>query len=249
MTAVSILTTINKLSDFKFSYMRSISSQTFKGTFEIVIVADTFEEIHLLEIKRFSSQLKEELKVDVIFLKSHIVDRGASLNLAIASARSNVLAIHDLDDFWLPTKIENQLRALNGRNIAILATESINLRNCTYLSLLRYRIPLSNYKVQSIRELGPKSFLFTNPLAHSSILFRSDLGLSYREMIISQYDYHFYIDAILANHNISVVNQPLTLIAHHANNSFMNSSKLLYKLRFLRGLVSYWYRLMLFLIF
>lgn len=243
MTSVSILTTINKLNDFRSSYLESIARQTFNGTIEIIIVADTHNNVDLLEIYQFSLDLQKKLNIKVNFLRSPVVDRGASLNLGIASSKCNYVAIHDLDDFWLPTKIEHQVYVLEGQNVDIVATSYTILADCTALSLIAFPVHAHRSNIPYVSNLSIRDFMLANPLAHSSICFRRASGLRYREKIHSQYDYCFYVDALLSKHKIATIKRNLTLIAHHSTNSFMKKSAYLYKIRFASQLVSFWSRI------
>lgn len=89
---------------------RSLQSQTFKD-FEWIIVDDNSSDNSIFLIQDFQS-IDHRVKY---FKNDHNMGAGFSRNLALDNARGEYVAFLDVDDFWLPDKLERSLLFMNER--------------------------------------------------------------------------------------------------------------------------------------
>lgn len=100
--------------------IKSVLSQTCED-FEIILVDDASTDL--------TEQVAHDLKSEKIFYTKHKKNLGsaAARNSGIALARGKYLCFLDSDDYWLPTKLDQQKNLIDSEDAQVLGGQSIKV--------------------------------------------------------------------------------------------------------------------------
>lgn len=122
MTEVSvIIPTFNRLVKVSRAIL-SVLSQTF-ADFEIIVIDDGSVDETLDSLDRFNGEIR---------IIRHSINRGVSeaRNSGIRASRAQLIAFLDSDDYWMPEKLDVQVKFfLENPDAMICQTEEIWIRN------------------------------------------------------------------------------------------------------------------------
>lgn len=187
-------------SQWIMSAVDSILSQTFRD-FEFIIICDDPQRQDMTG--RIMS-----IKDERILLIANRENLGLtkSLNKGIASSSGEYIARMDADDVAMKDRLARQVDFLDRhREVSVCATD-VHLINAEGKIVRRNR-----YR----RKLSPDNLFITNPIAHSSVMFRRDLletrSPLYNEAYRFAQDYELWQHLILKGHIIRIIPAPLLL--------------------------------------
>ena len=154
-------------------YLKSILEQTFTN-FEVIIVDDK-------SVDKTYSKLKKETNLDKRFLiirlnkEKKVNGPYLARNTAMDLSRGKYICFLDIDDYWLPNKLQ--------RNYEIL-TENKSLK-FIYSSYLRYDLKKKQYFLRSPIVIGNLnlSLNFYNPIPLLTVCFERDYYQKYKVQI------------------------------------------------------------------
>ncbi len=150
-----------------------------------------------------------------IRLLRNLTNRGVvgARNRSFAAARGPFVAILDQDDLSRPRRLEAQVAYLDGHPNCVLVATDIEVMEAGHLRESRY---------SGLGATGPVVLRWmlhiTNPLIHSSVMFRADavrtLGTYLRQDYALCEDYDFYL-RMLALGEIAILPERLTVLREH----------------------------------
>lgn len=98
--------------------VEAIIAQTYKD-WELIIVDDCSPDLETVEVLKSVKAMDERIRV----LRAKVNGgAGAARNIAIEEAKGRYLAFCDSDDWWYPTKLEEQLRFMEENNYPFTCT-------------------------------------------------------------------------------------------------------------------------------
>ena len=213
---VSVLMSVHNGEKYLRESVTSILSQTLHNL-ELIIVDDGSNDSTRTILNSLSDS-----RINFINNKYNI-GLTKSLNKALNFAKGKYVARHDSDDISLPYRLEKQKRELEKENLTLCATGVYHMYN---ESKIRVRhIPPSNQNVLN------KILLRKNVLTHSSIMFRNNLGIRYRDKFYYAQDYDLYLRLISENTKIGVL--PECLLKYRVSNASISLSKRVYQFLFM----------------
>lgn len=138
---------------------------------------------------------------------------GAARNAAIAAARGEYVAILDADDIAMPERIERQVTEIQVRHVDLVGSwyRVINEQGTT----------IDSRKTPIEPALLRQRLAFFNPIAHSSVLLRTQLlrRYPYPESLRFGEDYRLWVTLALNGH--SMHNLPEYLLAYRRDAGFL----------------------------
>ncbi len=213
----SVITPVKNGEKFLNRYLRSLFEQTFTN-FEVIIVDDK-------SIDHSYSKLKKETKFDkrfsIIRLNSEKEIKGPYLarNTAINLSKGKYICFLDIDDYWLPNKLQRNYEKLS---------ENKSLK-FIYSNYLRYNLKSKKYFLRCpiiIRNIH-FSLIFFNPIPLLTVCFKRDLLESnLRFKAVNHEDFLFWNDLMprLSKEMICLDDKPLSIYSVY--DSSISSSKL-----------------------
>ena len=116
-----------------------------------------------------SSYCRTDNRVKVIVCH----ERGVAnaLNLGLAQASGTLIARLDADDMMSSSRIQKQLKLISRNSEIALVASQISYIDSDGMSIGKSKYPSGEMKLF-------KNFLFRNPIAHPSVMFRKDYALS-----------------------------------------------------------------------
>lgn len=212
---ISVFMTIKNGQNFIQRSIRSVLNQTVLPK-EIVIVDDGSTDDTPLMVQDLANQAD----IPIILINTSGLGRAKSLNLAIQNCTGNWVANLDVDDYWLPHKLEMQAALMKTEpNAKIIITESI----------IHYEKQTVSFENENIgfdliyTKLDQRAFYARNPVNHSSIIFCKeafDRVGRYNELLNKQIDYDLWIRFLISQQIFYRVDIPLTVKYLHSNQSF-----------------------------
>lgn len=161
---VSIIMSVYNGEKYLFESIESIINQTFKD-FEFIIINDGSIDTSLEIIQNFQA-------IDKRIVLINRENRGliSSLNEGMSIACGEYIARMDADDISYPQRIQKQVDFLQRNQHIDLCGSWIRTFNENNSKLYKY--PQFDIQIKA-------TFLFQNPLAHPSIMFRKNLFSNY----------------------------------------------------------------------
>ena len=160
---ISVVMPAYNVQDYIGRAIESILNQTLKD-FELIIINDASTDKTLSIIKEYS---KRDSRIRIINNKRNL-QIAESLNKAIRTARSNIIARMDADDFSFPNRLEIQYELLNSnQEIAIVGADMIVV-NQKGGEIFERKYPASSIELKKIM------FKYS-PFAHPVVMFRKDV--------------------------------------------------------------------------
>lgn len=161
--AVSIVISVHNDAATLARALRSVEEQTFSN-FEVVAINDASSDNTGAILDKSQKKLGPERFQ--ILTNSRNLGLTKSLNLGILSARTDLIARLDADDWWEPAKLATQLQYLQSH-------PDIGLLGCAYVN---------HYQTHSrtvhppLTDAAVRKYIFRrNPFAHSAVVFRKGL--------------------------------------------------------------------------
>jgi len=133
----------------------SIINQTYKE-WELIIGVNG----HQSESPVYNIAKKYKSQATILDLH-HIKGKSAALNEMLKYCKYDWVSLLDVDDKWLPKKLESQLE--------FMTTYDVIGTNCKYFGRL------NNYPVIPVGDIGNHNFINGNPVINSSCLLRKEL--------------------------------------------------------------------------
>ena len=155
---ISILIPIHNGIRYIDEALISVLDQTYTN-YEVIIGVNGFQEnSEVFKIANSYSDFDNIKVLDLYFIKG----KSNALNHMIKEAQYNWIALLDVDDKWLPTKLEEQIKYVNKYDV--IGT------NCKYFGDLNVspKLPFG--------DLSEFDFLSYNPVINSSCLIKKDLA-------------------------------------------------------------------------
>ena len=161
---ITILMPIKNGIEFIDESVQSILAQTYTD-WELIIGINGHAEdsdVHN-RAKPYASQSNRVNQIRVVVLPSACTGKSAALNemLTMCSPKSEWISLLDVDDKWLPTKLESQIPYMSKFDV-------IGTR-CSYFgdSTITFQLPVG--------DITTFNFLSDNPIINSSCLIRKEL--------------------------------------------------------------------------
>lgn len=162
MPKISVLMTVFNAENFLRESLESLVNQDFID-WEAIVVENGSKDSSRKILASFS-----DFRIKPIYFEENI-GRTEALNIALANANSDYVAILDADDIALRTRFSVQIRKLNSvENLGLVGSwaEFIDSKG----------IFLQIKKGPVDHETIIKKFATQNPFVHSSVMFRRDLA-------------------------------------------------------------------------
>ena len=125
---VSVVITVYNRSAYLPTAVKSVLNQTYKN-FELIIVDDCSDDETYFSIMPF---LKDSRLTYYFLKKNHGVSYAR--NFGIKKSKGELIAFLDSDDYWLPQKLEKQIKFLIERKLSICQTEEIWIRRGKFVN-------------------------------------------------------------------------------------------------------------------
>lgn len=139
----------------------SILSSEYPGALRVLVVHDQSEPDHTLESDASLGLVPTARTVSVL-TNSRSSGLAGARNTGLLAADADLVAFCDDDDTWLPTKLLQQVRALDGEPAAELVCCGIDVRydDTSHLRVLDQReITLTDLLRDRLTELHPSTFV------------------------------------------------------------------------------------------
>ena len=132
----------------------------------------------------------------------------ASLNIAIVSAKGDMIVRMDADDIAFKDRVQKQVQyLLDHPAIDIVGTHAVFFETNTQSPMANWELDLNTITPSSIK----KALTWENCMIHPSICMRSEIAKSllYNEHQKNYEDYDLWLRATADNINIAKINEPL----------------------------------------
>jgi glycosyltransferase involved in cell wall biosynthesis len=180
---------------------------------EVVVVVDGKVGPDLTEVL---GEFDRDPRVRV--LQPGRVGRGAALNIGLADARAEFIAIQDSDDESHPLRFERQLRCFAEHpDLDLLATDAVN--SFEHGAHADWDVPPGPDRVVAV----DRQLLTRNVLVHTSVMARRSLFdrlLGYDSSRQRYFDYDLYLRARTIGAHMARLVTPLVLLRAHNQQSF-----------------------------
>ena len=171
--------------------LRSVLNQTLSD-FEVIVIDDGSID-KTIEILRDYELQDQRVRV---FLVDKNGGPGPARNIGIQHSRGELIAFLDSDDFWLPEKLETQIKLFSNKKVIITYTSVLFLNSKGFIKGI----------IKSRPKVGLKEMYFTNRVTTSSAMFRKDLdGSKTMPAIRNREDYAYWLDLLKKIQDISLV--------------------------------------------
>jgi glycosyltransferase involved in cell wall biosynthesis len=196
---ISILMPIYNGIEYINDSVQSVLDQKFQDWELIIAVNGHPQNSMVFKIAKDYENIDNRVRVYDFF---DFKGKANTLNGMIVFCKYDYIAILDVDDIWLPTKLETQVKILQDDIYDVVGTK------CVYFENLEGTIP----KIPS-GDISEFNFREVNPIINSSSVLRKDLGY-WSEDFAGVEDYHlwmrlrkvgkkfFNIDEVLVKHRI-----------------------------------------------
>lgn len=223
---ISVIMTVKNGSLFVKRSIESILNQTFLPR-EIVIVDDGSSDETCTLIDSIALRSNTLIKL----IRTSGIGRSKALGLAVEKCSYEWIANLDVDDYWLPNKLELQAEVVSKVPEAnIVTTQSHILYEGEKDSFIKNQ--LSNIPLV-YKRLDKIAFYAKNPVNHSSVLFRKSLYESvggYNNSLKKQIDYDLWAKFILNSEVFYQIETPLTVKYLHRMQNFEAKNILSYRI-------------------
>ena len=152
MPSVSVIIPYYKKINYIKKTINSVLNQTFQD-FEIILIYD--DDI-LDDLTTLENEYKKNTKIKII-KNSNNLGAGISRNIGIKHASGEIISFLDADDFWLPEKLNKQLKFMSENN---------------------YDFTFCNYEKKLSEKKNIKIISLKKKIGYKDLLKSCDFGLS-----------------------------------------------------------------------
>ena len=134
------------------------------------------------------------------FLGSKNICLGAARALATKEASGHWLAFLDVDDFWYENKLEIQISAINGKDVALCygGVEEVDAHS----KILRKKIPKYFYGDMLAKQLNQFDINMVTPLINKSYLIKYEIN--FNPLITASEEYNLFIRVLAKGNGLSI---------------------------------------------
>jgi len=179
ITMISILMPIYNGIEYINESVTSVLDQTFEQWELIIAVNGHTENSFVYQIAKEYQEMDKRIRV---YDFCQIQGKSNTLNAMIGFCRYDYVAILDVDDLWLPTKLERQVQILRETKYDVIGTKCVYFEN---LSGIIPQIPHGDISTFNFREV--------NPIINSSVVLRKELA-KWEEQWCGVEDYHLWMN-------------------------------------------------------
>jgi glycosyltransferase involved in cell wall biosynthesis len=208
---ISILIPLYNGIEFLEQSLTSVINQTYKD-WELIIGINGHPPNSFIEkkannlVQTYNSN--SLFHIQVIYYETK--GKPATLNKMVDDSKGDYIAILDVDDYWLPEKLENQLPYLYEYDV--IGT------HCQYFG------DSNNYPNIPFGDISKFDFFLVNPIINSSVLIRKELANWDEENIyyfVDDYDLWFKLYSL--NKKFFNIKKVLCMHRSHKNSMFNNT--------------------------
>jgi len=210
MPKVSVIIPAYNAMSYLPEAVESVLRQTFTA-FEVLLINDGSSD----EITQWAAGITDP-RVKLISQKNQGV--SAARNTGIAQAQGEYIAFLDADDLWEPTKIEKQVRVLDGNPVVGLVDTWVVLAN--ERGKPTDKIWISKSEGDVWQQIAEENLLTcgSTPMLRSCCF--ETVGIFDRNLRIAE-DWDMWI-RVASCYSFAVVKEPLVFYRQHANNTSKN---------------------------
>ena len=204
---VSIIMSVHNGMPFLHEAIDSILSQTIQA-FEFIIIDDGSTDLTPTVLERYQSL---DRRVRVIKLEENL-GLPTCLNIGIDQSKGKYIARMDADDISLPYRLEEQVKFLEDH-------PDIDMAGTGYIVIDDFGKNKGAYLVSADPAVIKWSFIFSNPIAHPSVMIRTSTlkkNGGYDEQCLRSQDYDLWW-RISLDGRISNVQKVCLLFRRHEN--------------------------------
>ena len=153
------------------------------------------------------------------FKSNNLTNLSTARNLAIKESNGRYVCFLDTDDFWEPTKLNQQLKIIKKKQFALVYS------NFLFKNFKNNKVKLAEKSINNLNVIN--NFLKKYPVSISSVMFDKKLisDIYFDENYHCIGDFDFVMRTIL-KHNIFGIQQPLITVLIHDNNETQKRFKL-----------------------
>jgi glycosyltransferase involved in cell wall biosynthesis len=138
-----------------------------------------------------------------------------SRNRGLELAQGDYVCFLDADDYWAPTKLTVQTRAINKYSEKVLVVSSYNIISRTGDFLKCILVP---------ERITYKNLLKTNSIPCLTTMITRDIALMHKFQKVGHEDYLFWLGVLSQECNVITIKEPLAY--YRVGNSSLSSNKL-----------------------
>jgi glycosyltransferase involved in cell wall biosynthesis len=213
---ISVIIPTYKRNDFLKRAIESVLNQSYINLEVIVVDDNDPDTFHRKQTEKKINELRKKYNNNIIHIK-HDKNKGASAarNTGIFYAKGEYIAFLDDDDYWVPDKIEVQLKYINDYDIILSLGNYIN-SNFKFKNFDKKEITSNDLKK---RNCGGGST--------SSLLIKKDIVKNYLfdTSLYKSQDWDLYI-RLSQKYKIKNIKKPLTVIDFNINRERISTNKL-----------------------
>jgi len=178
---ISVIMAVYNAEPYLHESIQSILTQTFDN-FEFFIVDDCSTDASR---KIITDYAQKDARIKLLFNKERSYP-AKTRNFALQQSKGKYIAILDADDAALPERLERQIEYLeNNLDIFLLGTEATFL-NSSGNVLKKSKPPRDSLTIE-------KTLPLRNCILHSTVMYRNEEGIRYREKLIFSHDYDLFL--------------------------------------------------------
>lgn len=205
---VSILIPIYNGVEFYKECIESVKLQDFQD-FQIIIGvnghppnSDAYKSV----LKQTRETIDYDYKMDILILDLHwIVGKSNALNKMVKHAKHDWISLLDVDDFWMPTKLNQQIKYTE--NYDVIGT------NCRYFG------DITGAPKLPMGDLEKFNFFDYNPIINSSCLIKKELAV-WDSTVDGVEDYDLWLKLKKQNKKFFNVQNAITMHRIHRESAF-----------------------------
>ena len=202
---ISVLMPIYNGIEYISESVESVLSQTFQKWELIIAVNGHEQDSFTYKIARDYADIDNRIRV---YDFSDIKGKANTLNHVIQHCNYDYVAILDVDDIWLPTKLAVQAELLDQDQYDVVGTK------CVYFENLEGVVPQIPHG-----DFSDFNFKLVNPVINSSAVLRKELGF-WKEEFAGVEDYELWTRLRRANKRFYNFEDVLVKHRVHQNSAF-----------------------------
>ena len=176
--------------------IKSVINQSIEFKIEIVLIDDFSEDDTLKKMKNYEST--KNVIIEVLKNEQNM-GTGYSRNRGIESSNGQYIAFLDADDYWLPNKLENQIKFFKkNKNAAIVYSDYFLEKKVFNHQHLRF--------VNTPSKVSYKKNKFINHIPNSTAILESKLAKKFSYPFIRIRNDYIYWNKILNYSNLIAFN-------------------------------------------